>query len=87
TMTKLAPDVIRSQIMGLWFTGTALGNLMAGLIGGQVSADGINHLPSLFMRCVLALVIGAIVLFLLKKPMNKLMDKSTNKVQPDLETI
>ncbi|EPH2414501.1 peptide MFS transporter, partial [Acinetobacter baumannii] len=51
------------------------------------SADGINHLPSLFMRCVLALVIGAIVLFLLKKPMNKLMDKSTNKVQPDLETI
>ncbi|MCW1261121.1 MFS transporter, partial [Acinetobacter baumannii] len=69
------------------FTGTALGNLMAGLIGGQGSAEGIYHLPSLFMRCVLALVIGAIVFFFLKKTMNKLMDKSTNKVQPDLETI
>ncbi|NUF83282.1 peptide MFS transporter [Acinetobacter seifertii] len=87
TMTKLAPNVIRGQIMGLWFTGTALGNLMAGLIGGQVSADAIEHLPSLFMRCVLALVIGAIVLFLLKKPINRLMNKSTSKVQPELETI
>ncbi|WP_445403680.1 peptide MFS transporter [Acinetobacter vivianii] len=87
TMTKLAPDVIRGQIMGLWFTGSALGNLMAGLIGGQVAADAIENLPTLFMRCVLALVIGAIVLFLLKKPMNKLMGKSTSKVQPDLETI
>ncbi|MBJ9419061.1 peptide MFS transporter [Acinetobacter oleivorans] len=87
TMTKLAPDVIRGQIMGLWFTGSALGNLIAGLIGGHVSADGINHLPTLFMRCVLALVIGAIVLFLLKKPINKLMNKSTSKVQPELETI
>lgn len=87
TMTKLAPNVIRGQIMGLWFTGTALGNLMAGLIGGQVSADAIEHLPSLFMRCVLALVIGAIVLFLLKTPLNKLMNKTSNKVQPNLETI
>ncbi|QXB45995.1 peptide MFS transporter [Acinetobacter seifertii] len=87
TMTKLAPNVIRGQIMGLWFTGTALGNLMAGLIGGQVSADTIEHLPSLFMRCVLALVIGAIVLFLLKNPLNKLMNKTSNKVQPNLETI
>ena len=87
TMTKLAPNVIRGQIMGLWFTGTALGNLMAGLIGGQVSADAIENLPSLFMRCVLALVIGAIVLFLLKKPLNKLMNKTSNKVQPNLETI
>ncbi len=87
TMTKLAPNVIRGQIMGLWFTGSALGNLMAGLIGGQVAADAIENLPTLFMRCVLALVIGAIVLFLLKKPMNKLMGKSTSKVQLDLETI
>ncbi|ENU43253.1 peptide MFS transporter [Acinetobacter sp. IK22] len=87
TMTKLAPNVIRGQIMGLWFTGTALGNLMAGLIGGQVSADAIEHLPSLFMRCVLALVIGAIVLFLLKNPLNKLMNKTSNKAQPNLETI
>ena len=87
TMTKLAPDVIRGQIMGLWFTGTALGNLIAGLIGGHVSADNIDHLPNLFMRCVLALVVGAIVLFLLKKPINRLMNKSTSKVQPELEII
>lgn len=73
TMTKLAPTVIRGQIMGLWFTATALGYLIAGLIGGHVSANEIENLPTLFMRCVIALMIGAIVLFILKKPIQKLV--------------
>lgn len=73
TMTKLAPAVIRGQIMGLWFTASALGNLMAGLIGGHVSQDSIQDLPTLFMRCVIALLIGAAVLFLFKRPILKLI--------------
>nr|WP_174506456.1 peptide MFS transporter [Acinetobacter sp. Marseille-Q1620] len=77
TMTKLAPTIIRGQIMGLWFTASALGNLMAGLIGGQVSEHSIDNLPTLFMRCTIALVIGAIVLFLLKAPIQKMMEKTT----------
>ena len=74
TMTKLAPTVIRGQIMGLWFTASALGNLMAGLVGGHVSASEIENLPTLFLRCVIALLIGAIVLFLLRKPILKLIN-------------
>lgn len=73
TMTKLAPTVIRGQVMGLWFTASALGNLMAGLIGGHVSQDSLHDLPTLFMRCVIALIIAAVVLFLLKKPILKLI--------------
>lgn len=73
TMTKLAPTLIRGQIMGLWFTASALGNLMAGLIGGHVSASEIAHLPTLFFRCVVALLMGAIVLFLLRKSILKLI--------------
>ncbi|SPL70445.1 Di-/tripeptide transporter [Acinetobacter stercoris] len=89
TMTKLAPTVIRGQIMGLWFTASALGNLMAGLIGGQVHADSIDNLPTLFMRCVIALVIGAIVLFLLKAPIKKLMTNtnSTDVTKTNMETV
>lgn len=75
TMTKLAPTIIRGQVMGLWFTATALGNLMAGLIGGHVSQDSLHDLPTLFMRCVIALMIGAIVLWLLKKPILKLVSE------------
>ena len=81
TMTKLAPRIIRGQVMGLWFTASALGNLMAGLIGGHVSPDSLQDLPTLFIRCVIALMIGAIVLLILKKPILKLItdcdDKST----------
>ncbi len=86
TMTKLAPNVIRGQIMGLWFTGTALGNLMAGLIGGQVSADAIEHLPSYLCAAYWRWLLAQSC-YLLKKPLNKLMNKTSNKVQPNLETI
>ncbi|MCK7608337.1 peptide MFS transporter [Acinetobacter portensis] len=79
TMTKLAPTVIRGQVMGLWFTASALGNLMAGLIGGHVSQDSLHDLPTLFMRCVIALLIGAAVLFLLKKPILKLISDCDEK--------
>ena len=76
-MTKLAPNIIRGQVMGLWFTASALGNLMAGLIGGHVSANEIDQLPTLFMRCVIALLIGAIILWLLRTPIRKLLDQTT----------
>lgn len=76
TMSKLAPSVMRGQVMGLWFTATALGNLLASLIGGQVSAKELDSLPTLFMRCVIALLIGAVVLFLLKKPIMRLIKQS-----------
>lgn len=79
TMTKLAPTVIRGQVMGLWFTASALGNLMAGLIGGHVSQDSLQDLPTLFMRCVIALLIGAAILFLLKKPILKLISECDDK--------
>jgi len=39
TMTLLAPERIRSQMMGLWFCATALGNLAACLISSHVKAD------------------------------------------------
>ena len=79
TMTKLAPNFLRGQVMGLWFTAAALGNLVAGLIGGHVAAESIQNLPSLFMRCAFALLLGAIVLFLLKKPILKLISESENQ--------
>ena len=72
-MSKLAPTMLRGQVMGLWFTTTALGNLMASLIAGQVLQDNLQDLPIIFMRCVLALLTGAIILYVLKSPILKLM--------------
>lgn len=35
SVTKLAPQRLVGQMMGIWFMATALGNLMAGIAGGQ----------------------------------------------------
>jgi proton-dependent oligopeptide transporter, POT family len=78
TMTKLAPTMLRGQIMGLWFTAAALGNVVAGLIGGHVSADNLHDMPTLFLRCTIALVLGAMVLWLFKKPLIKLISKPSD---------
>ena len=39
SVTKLAPKRYASQMMGIWFVATSLGNLMAGLIAGDFSLE------------------------------------------------
>jgi POT family proton-dependent oligopeptide transporter len=79
TMTLLAPDRMRGQLMGLWFCASALGNLAAGLIGGHVKADKLELLPTLFARCSIALVICAAVLILLIVPIRRMLENTQGK--------
>jgi proton-dependent oligopeptide transporter, POT family len=37
SITKLAPRRLVGQMMGVWFTATSLGNLMAGLLAGEMA--------------------------------------------------
>lgn len=80
TISLLAPLKLRGQMMGLWFCASALGNLAAGLIGGQMKADQLDALPDLFLRCTSALVICAVILALFIVPMRRLLAKSPVKV-------
>ncbi|AOM39464.1 peptide MFS transporter [Xenorhabdus hominickii] len=75
TMTILAPSRMRGQVMGLWFCASALGNLAAGLIGGNVRADKLDSLPQLFSNVSLSLVICAAILLALIIPIRRLMSK------------
>ncbi|TCM66561.1 POT family proton-dependent oligopeptide transporter [Acinetobacter calcoaceticus] len=70
-MTKLSPTLIRGQIMGLWCTAIALGNLIAGLVGGEILSQSLEHFPTLFFKCVFILCIGAILLLTLHPMMKK----------------
>jgi proton-dependent oligopeptide transporter, POT family len=56
---KLAPKRFSAQLMGVWFMSLALGNLMAGLIAGQMGAELISADPSLMVN--LFVKIGAII--------------------------
>src|SRR3712207_8259656 len=61
------------SMMGIWFTASALGNLIGGLVGGHVDPEKLDQMPELFTRTTLYLVISAAVLALLAIPIRKMM--------------
>ena len=65
-VTKLAPPRFVSQMMGMWFLGTAMGNLAAGLIGGRIGS-AVATMPAEFTHMALY-GIGAGVLMMLLSP-------------------
>ncbi len=70
SVTKLAPPSLVGQMMGVWFMGSALGNLIAGLAGGQFES---LPLPELFGNVAWISIIGGLFFFVLMKPMKKLI--------------
>jgi POT family proton-dependent oligopeptide transporter len=52
-VTKLAPPRFVGQMMGTWFLGSAVGNLFAGLIGGEIGAAEASELPGRLMEMTL----------------------------------
>lgn len=76
SMTKLAPKGMQGQMMGLFFASVAMGNLVAAFFGGFVSADKIESLPTLFTTMTVFLVVTAVILLLLAKPINNMLKKS-----------
>ena len=64
SVTKLAPQRLVGQMMGTWFMGAALGNLVAGLIASRID----NLPPNELFTVVASIVIGAGVVFVLFSP-------------------
>jgi proton-dependent oligopeptide transporter, POT family len=77
SMTKLSPRKYVGQMMGIWFTASALGNLIAGLVGGHVDPEKLEEMPQLFTTTTLSLAVAAVVLALLSIPIRRMMNRST----------
>ncbi len=60
SVTKLSPTRLVGQMMGIWFMGTSLGNLLAGLAAGQFDSMPLVRL----FGTVAAVVVGAGLVFL-----------------------
>jgi POT family proton-dependent oligopeptide transporter len=72
-VTKLAPPRYVGQMMGIWFTGSALGNLMSGLIGGHFGHESADQMPQRFGWMV-AISLGTGLLFLVfTRPIRRLI--------------
>ena len=76
SMTKLSPRKYVGQMMGIWFTASALGNLIGGLVGGHVDPEKLEQMPELFTRTSLSLFIAAGVLALLAIPIRRMMART-----------
>jgi POT family proton-dependent oligopeptide transporter len=72
-MTKLAPKAYAGQMMGVWFMATALGNLIAGLVGGNIDPEKLEQMPLLFQRTAYSLLAATVVLVLLSFPIRRMM--------------
>jgi POT family proton-dependent oligopeptide transporter len=65
TVTKLAPARLVGQMMGVWFLGSSLGKLMAGLIAGTFDPNDIAAMPGRYLDIVFyACGVGAVLLLL-----------------------
>ena len=67
---NLSPKRFVGQMMGIWFLASSLGAIIAGLLSGQATYDGLDSMPDLFNKiAILSSVIG-LLLILISKPLN-----------------
>lgn len=73
SMTKLSPRRYVGQMMGIWFLASAVGNLIGGLVGGNVDPEKLDQMPQLFTTTTIFLVASGVVLALLAIPISRMM--------------
>jgi POT family proton-dependent oligopeptide transporter len=64
SVTKLSPPRLVGQMMGVWFLGSSLGNLIAGLVAGSMNWESASAMPHQFLYIAVAPVIAGCVLIL-----------------------
>jgi POT family proton-dependent oligopeptide transporter len=79
SMTKLSPKKFVGQMMGIWFMASALGNLIAGIVGGNVDPNKLEQMPLLFQRTALSLFVSAVVLTALVVPIRRMIRGDANR--------
>ena len=77
SMTKLSPRRYVSQMMGIWFLASALGNLIGGRVGGHVDPEKLDQMPKLFTTTTISLMVAAVVCAALIVPIRKMMATSS----------
>ncbi len=77
-MTLLAPPRLQGQMMGLWFIAASLGNLLAGMVGGQVNPEALSDMPQLFGRTAIVLIVSAAVLLALIPMIRRWLNADTH---------
>lgn len=73
SMTTLSPRRYVGQMMGIWFLASSVGNLIGGLVGGEVDPENLDAMPRLFTTTTMFLGASALILLLLSVPIARMM--------------
>ncbi len=79
SITKLSPKHLVGQMMGIWFMGAALGNLIAGLVAGKFET---MPLPDLFTTVFLISAVSGLLFLLFSKLIQKLIGDIKSETEP-----
>jgi POT family proton-dependent oligopeptide transporter len=69
-MTRLAPERVVGQMLGVWFLASSLGNFLGGSVAGYY--DRLS-LPTLLTAVALSAFLMAGLMFLLVKPVRRML--------------
>ncbi|MCZ6915537.1 MAG: peptide MFS transporter [Gemmatimonadetes bacterium] len=69
SVTKLSPPRLVGQMMGIWFMGTALGNLIAGLVGGRMETLPVTQI---FVTVGMFVLGSGLLFFVFSRPIKNL---------------
>jgi POT family proton-dependent oligopeptide transporter len=72
-VTKLAPPRFVGQMMGTWFLGSAVGNLFAGLIGGEIGGADAAEVPARLMEMTVVGVGAGLLMLVFSRPIRNWM--------------
>ena len=70
-ISSLAPKRFVGQLMGVWFLASSLGAIIAGLLSGRATDQGLNSMPELFNQVAIISCVFGLLLILISKPLNK----------------
>ena len=73
-ISSLSPKRYIGQMMGVWFLASSLGAILAGLISGQATNEGLSSMPDLFNQIAIISTSAGLILILIARPLQKWVD-------------
>lgn len=72
-ISDLSPKKFAGQMMGIWFLASSLGAIIAGLLSGQATNEGLVSMPILFNKIAFGASIFGMILIIISRPLNRLL--------------
>ncbi len=78
-ISSLSPKRFIGQMMGVWFLASSLGAIIAGLLSGQATTEGLKSMPDLFNNIAIGASLLGFLFIILAKPIHNWVFKEEIK--------